>query len=251
MNEKLRSIQEVAQLAGTTSRALRHYDDIGLLPPAQIGSNGYRYYNQANLTRLQRILLLRQLGLGLGQIADVLDGTQDDTIALEDHAEWLRSEQARLSRQLASVERTIAALKEGTKMMAEEMLDGFDHTQYQDEVEQRWGKKAYAESDSWWRGLSQSDKDEFKRQTDALMMDWVAASRSGDAVDSEMAQALATRHVDWLSIGWGGTRPTRDQLLGLGEMYVADERFAANFGGIQGATYVRDALAIHAQTMAT
>lgn len=59
------SIQEIARLAGTTSRALRLYDHIGLLPPSRIARNGYRHYDQAALVRLQRILLLRELGLGL------------------------------------------------------------------------------------------------------------------------------------------------------------------------------------------
>jgi DNA-binding transcriptional MerR regulator len=58
------SIQEIARLSGTTSRTLRHYGDIGLLPPSRVGSNGYRYYDEQALARLQRILLLRELGLG-------------------------------------------------------------------------------------------------------------------------------------------------------------------------------------------
>ncbi|MFE7651143.1 MerR family transcriptional regulator [Streptomyces phaeoluteigriseus] len=65
------SIQEIARLAGTTSRTLRHYDDIGLLPPSRIAANGYRHYDGEALVRLQRILLLRELGFGLPQIADV------------------------------------------------------------------------------------------------------------------------------------------------------------------------------------
>ena len=58
------SIQQIAKLAGTTSRTLRHYDEIGLLKPSRVGSNGYRYYDGAALLQLQRILLLRELGLG-------------------------------------------------------------------------------------------------------------------------------------------------------------------------------------------
>ena len=64
------SIQEIARLVGTTSRTLRHYDEIGLLPPARIAANGYRHYDEAALVRLQRILLLRELGLGLPAIAE-------------------------------------------------------------------------------------------------------------------------------------------------------------------------------------
>ena len=53
------SIQQIAKLAGTTSRTLRHYDEIGLLTPTGVGSNGYRRYDSVALVRLQRILLLR------------------------------------------------------------------------------------------------------------------------------------------------------------------------------------------------
>ncbi|GAA3200026.1 hypothetical protein GCM10020255_104150 [Rhodococcus baikonurensis] len=59
------SIQELAKSAGTTSRTLRHYGDLGLLEPSRIGANGYRFYDEDALVRLQRILLLRELGLGL------------------------------------------------------------------------------------------------------------------------------------------------------------------------------------------
>ena len=71
------SVQQIARNAGTTSRTLRHYDDIGLLKPSRTGDNGYRFYDQASLVRLQRILLLRDLGLGLPAIAEVLDHEPD------------------------------------------------------------------------------------------------------------------------------------------------------------------------------
>lgn len=59
------SIQQVARMSGVTARTLRHYDDIGLLPPSEVGANGYRYYERGQLLRLQHILLLRELGVDL------------------------------------------------------------------------------------------------------------------------------------------------------------------------------------------
>uniref|UniRef100_UPI00046258CB MerR family transcriptional regulator n=1 Tax=Arthrobacter sp. TB 26 TaxID=494420 RepID=UPI00046258CB len=76
------SVQQIARTAGTTSRTLRHYDDIGLLKPSRTGDNGYRFYDQASLVRLQRILLLRDLGLGLPAIAEVLRREPDAEQAL-------------------------------------------------------------------------------------------------------------------------------------------------------------------------
>ena len=120
------SIQDIARLAGTTSRTLRHYDDVGLVKPSRIGANGYRYYDADALVRLQRVLLLRDLGLGIPAIAEVLAGRRDDTAALRTHLEWLSAERDRLARQYASVERTLTQLEGGEKPMAEDMFDGFD-----------------------------------------------------------------------------------------------------------------------------
>src|SRR3546814_6122061 len=120
------SIQQIAKLTGTTSRTLRHYGDVGLLAPARVAHNGYRYYDEDALVRLQRILLLRDLGLGLAQIADVLDRGTAEEAALATHLEVLRSERRRLSRQIAAVEKTLEKRRGGERLMAEEMFDGLD-----------------------------------------------------------------------------------------------------------------------------
>jgi len=244
------SIQEIARLAGTTSRTLRHYGDLGLLEPTRIGPNGYRYYDRAALVRLQRILLLRDLGLGLPAIAEVLRGEASETRALAGHLAWLRQEQNRLARQVASVERTITALEAGEQIMASDMFDGFDHTQYKDEVEQRWGADAYARGDGWWRGLSDDARAAWQARVAELNREWIAAADSGATPEGEEAQALAARHVEWLASVPGTPAQRGDvraYVLGLGEMYVADPRFAANYGGAHGAAFVRDALRAYAE----
>lgn len=246
------SIQDIARLAGTTSRTLRHYDDVGLLKPSRIGSNGYRYYDEHALARLQRILMLRDLGLSIPVIADVLAGQRDNAQALLAHLHWLEQEKDRLDRQIASVTTTIRKLEGGEQLMAEEMFDGFDHTRYKDEVEQRWGKDAYARSDSWWRGLSAAQKEEFGRVAGALIADWQDAAARGIDPEGDEAQALAQRQFEWLrgipgTPGGGAAGPTKEYFVGLGEMYVADPRFAKNYGGEAGATFVRDAMRAYAE----
>lgn len=242
------SIQQIARIAGTTSRTLRHYGDVGLLPATRIGENGYRYYDRDALVRLQRILLLRDLGLGLPQISDLLEKDVSPADALERHLAWLQQEQDRVARQIASVRSTIEALTEGGDIMAETMFDGFDHTKYEEEVQQRWGATAYADGDRWWRGMSDVEKSEWKRALADLTRDWVAAAGTGTPSDGATAFALARRHVEWLT-GIAGT-PRGDDLkayvVGLGEMYVADDRFAANYGGVDAAAFVRDALRAYA-----
>lgn len=242
------SIQQIARLAGTTSRTLRHYDELDLVPPSRIGSNGYRYYDEHALVRLQRVLLLRELGLGLPQIADVLAQEYDEASALTTHLSLLRQEQDRLARQIAAVEHTVNALRGGEELMAETMFDGFDHTQYKDEVEQRWGKDAYARSNAWYRGMSDEERRNWLARAEQLGLDWIAAAEAADITpESPQAQDLAHRHIDWLR-GIPGTpaaEPGGDLVAyvrALAEGYVADERFAANYGGVEGASFVRDAL---------
>ena len=238
----LTSITDVARLTGTTSRTLRHYDAIGLLAPSDVDRGGRRYYDQAALVRLQRILLLRRLGLGLQQIAEILDRNVSDVAALRDHAEELRREQQRIQRQLAAVERTIAAVSEGRPLMAEDMLDGFDHTEHRDEVQQRWGEEAYARSSQWWQGLGKDGQRGFLADSQELAAAWRDAAAAGLPASDPQVQALAARHIAWIGTAWGGTAPTDEQVRGLAQMYVDDERFAANYGGPAGASYVRDAL---------
>lgn len=131
--------------------------------------------------------------------------------------------------------------------MAQDAFDGFDHTQHRDEVEQRWGTQAYADSDAWWRGLGARGQATWRAGSAALAADWVAAAADGLDATSPTAQALARRHAQWLAAipgtpGAGAAEAPSDYLLGLAETYVADERFAAAYGGAAGATFVRDAL---------
>jgi DNA-binding transcriptional MerR regulator len=250
-DEVEKSIQQLARLVGTTSRTLRHYDDIGLLKPSRIGHNGYRYYDGRSLVRLQRILLLRELGLRLPDIAAVLERETDEASALRHHLRWLNSEQERLARQAASVESTIDALEKGEAIMAEKAFDGFDHTQYKQEVEERWGKDAYAKSDAWWRSKTDEEKKAFQQQHLDIAADYASARAEGvDPADARVQQ-IVQRHVDWLNLSTPatGVRITSESLLGYGDMYVADERFAANYGGTEGAEYVRDAFRVYAERM--
>src|SRR6202012_5914887 len=106
------SIAEVARMSGVTSRTLRHYDAIGLLPPAYVPRNGHRYYETSQLLRLQQILLLRELGVGLGDIAAAIGSGPDTVSALRRHHQKLLTESKRRGRLAGTVSRTIAELEQ-------------------------------------------------------------------------------------------------------------------------------------------
>ncbi|NKX49387.1 MerR family transcriptional regulator [Arthrobacter deserti] len=240
------SIQDIARAAGTTSRTLRHYQSAGLLLPSRVGRNGYRYYDGGCLLRLQRILLLRELGPGLAEIGRVLQGRMDPAAALRGHLEVLLQERDRLDRRIAAVRTTIDRTERGEALVPEEMFDGFDHTQYKEEVEQRWGKDAYARGDRWWRGLGEDGRRAWLEHSRQLQQDWVAAAAPGADPDDDRAQELARRQFDWLAGANGGQEVGYGYFTGLGGMYVADPRFGAGYGGEAGAGFVRDAMRIYA-----
>ncbi len=243
-------IQEIARLANTTSRTLRHYGQLGLLEPSRIGRNGYRYYDQRALVRLQRILMLRDLGLGLPAIAKVLRH-QDETVpALRLHLHWLTQEQERLVRQIRSVENTITAEEEGKELMPESMFNGFDHTRHKDEVEERWGNDAYASGDRWWRSKTETEKKAFKDQHIQIARDYAAARDAGLSPQSAVVQAVVSRHLNWLNLSAAvaGEPVSFERFRSYGDMYATDQRFAANYGGTSGAEFVRDAIQAFAET---
>jgi DNA-binding transcriptional MerR regulator len=240
------SIQDIARMTGTTSRTLRHYDAIGLLKPTRIGANGYRYYDSTALMRLQRILLLRDLGLGLTAIGEVLANQVDTGAALRHHLAWLRRERARLADQIASLETTIARMEGKEPQMAEDMFKGFDHTRYRDEVIERWGKQAWESGNDWWNRLSDEEKQAFQQQQLEIATDYGKAMLAGKAVESDEVQAITQRQFEWVS---RTGQPGKEHFIGLGQLYVDDPRFTATYDahGAGTAAFIRDAMKVYAE----
>lgn len=239
------SIQDIARIAGTTSRTLRHYGQFGLLEPSRIGRNGYRYYDGGSLVRLQRILLLRELGVGLPAIADILAGEQEPATALRVHLRLLEREQQRIARQIESVRTTLRKTEGGEQLMAEEVLDGFDNSQYEDEVVERWGRDAWDNGNRWWDSLGKEGQAAHQAEHEHIALGFAQASATDVDPASDEVQALVGRHHAWVSAAW---TPDREAYLNLGQMYVDEPRFAANYdrdGGSAG--FVRDAMTVYAE----
>ena len=104
-------------MAGVTPRTLHHYDEIGLLKPSRIGDNGYRYYGEEALLKLQQILFYRELDFPLDDIKKIMGRRDFDVLgALQTHKDALQKQTARLNRLLATVDNTIQHIK-GEKIM--------------------------------------------------------------------------------------------------------------------------------------
>jgi DNA-binding transcriptional MerR regulator len=227
-----------------SSRTLRHYDAIGLLPATTVGDGGLRRYDDHALVRLQRILLLRGLGLGLTAIRDVLDGEQDDVVALTAHVAWLERERDRIARQLAAVRTTITKLREGEAMTTNDTFDGFDQSRFKEEVAERWGADAWVRGAEWWGAKDAEAKRVFQEEQRAIAADAAALAASGDGASSERGTALARRQFAWLAQATPPAGLTPERFRTLADMYIADERFthAYEWAGAGAARALRDAM---------
>ncbi|MEU6895370.1 MerR family transcriptional regulator [Streptomyces sp. NPDC046557] len=245
------SIAEVARMSGVTSRTLRHYDEVGLLPPASVGSNGYRYYEEGELLRLQQILVMRELGLGLVEIRAVLAEQVDQVEALRAHHLRLVAERDRLATLVRTVARTIAELEEArvkddmTKInRPENLFEGFDGTGQSDEARERW-PQAWEQSRQVIETLTAEDMEQWQREVTAQMIRIAEFKAAGTPVADPAVQAEIDAHYRGVCRFW---TPNATAYKGLGQTYVDDPQFRQNFDKIaEGlATYQRDAMAVYA-----
>jgi len=251
------SIVEVSRHAGVSSRTLRHYDDIGLVPPAYIGSNGYRYYEREQLLRLQEVLVLRELGLPLDAVARVLDGTRDRAAVLREHRAALLAERDRIARLADTVGRTIAEIEaenEGgamTPLTPEELFDGFDaekQQQYEADLVERYGPQVQEKIDESWQRVGRMSKADADRiQAELAQRDQAYAALLDAGVDpaDPRVQEVTAGHYRWVAQFW---TPDADAFAGLGDLYVDHPGFKARYDAVRPglAEYVRDAMAVYA-----
>lgn len=246
----MRTVGEVAQLAGVSVRTLHHYDELGLVVPSARSDADYRLYDHADLERLQEVLTLRALGLPLAQVRAVLeDPTHDRMQVLRDQAERLRAERERLDGLLAAVEDAIAAHDRGEPQQESTMFDGHDHEQYAREAEERWGDTdAYRQSQQRVSELGPDATEQIELWWREHFEQFAVLRRDDVAMDDERVRAAVSHHRALLNRFYDCGPGMQKQLA---EMYVADDRFRATYDqhadGL--AQYVRDAVHAHADVV--
>lgn len=240
------TIKEIADLAGVTTRTLRYYDQIGLFGPSGTGENGYRYYDQESLLRLQQILFFRELDVPLKDIQLILNRPGFDLLdALEKHRRSLHNRVRRLEHLLQTVDRTIATLQGKGKMTAKDYFEGFDESQYEEEARERWGHTPqWAESQRKWSSYTQDQKEAIKQEGGRITKAMVGAS-ADLRPDDPGVQAAVGEYYAYLN-QYFYTCPV-SFLRNLADMWVEDPRFAINYERIRegGAAFVREAVHIY------
>lgn len=240
------TIKEIADLAGVTTRTLRYYDEIGLLSPAEVGDNGYRYYDQESLLTLQQILLFRELDVPIKEIQYYMSRPDFHLLhALEQHHAALQHRAERLEQLLATVARTIKTIKGEASMTAKEYFEGFDETRYEAEVQERWGDTPqYAESQKKWASYSEEQKEAIKAEGGRLTVRMVGQGANVSPEDPDV-QAAVGEYYAYLNQYFYTCDV--EFLRNLSDMWVADPRFAANYERVRegGAEFVRQAVHIY------
>src|SRR5207247_1449009 len=127
------TVKQLSDLAGVSVRTLHYYDEIGLLKPECYGANGYRFYGDEALLRLQQILFFKELDFSLDEISEIVSNPGFDMIAaLRTHKKALQQRQTKLSRLIRTVDQTIQHLQGTAKMEQADMFEGFSEEQQEE-----------------------------------------------------------------------------------------------------------------------
>jgi len=239
------SIGSLSKLSGVSIRALHHYDQIGLLQPSEVAESGYRYYDDAAVERLWQILFYRELDFPLAEIGEILSSPSfDRNRALTEHLNLLTQKRSRLDRLIELVSNAM----KGEQHMEFKPFDTSEidalREQYAEEAKARWGNTdAYRESAK--RAAKWTDADKKRMETESgEIFSGFAAFVGTDPADARV-QALVARWKAFISESYYDC--TDEILAGLGQMYVADERFMKNIDkfGAGTAKLMSDAITVY------
>ncbi|QSX09152.1 MerR family transcriptional regulator [Alkalibacter rhizosphaerae] len=249
------TIQKLAKLAGVTPRTLRYYDEIGLLKPCRSSSSGYRIYGKKEVDLLQQILFYRSMDMPLEEIQKLLySDAFDFEGALVEHRKNLLEKRDEIERLIATVELTISHHKGESIMSDKQKFEGFkkqklveNEQKYGKEIREKYGDKTVAESNKKFMNLTQEDMEKMNKLEVDLIELLRELSETKD-IKSDAAKKAYELHREWLCFSWPTYQPQAH--VGLAEMYVADQRFAAYYqekAGMDVAELLRDVIVEHAR----
>ncbi len=244
------TVRQLARLAGVTVRTLHHYDQIGLLRPSARSAAGYRLYGEADLLRLQQIMLFKELDVPLEQIREILDDRQFDLVqALRSHRHTLQARAARLETLLHTIDKTIATLTEDTPMLTvEELYEGFsqeDAERYRREARANWGAEMVEATERRARKLSKAQWQAVGQQGEQATQ--LLASLMDRSPDDPAVQAAIAQHHAWIENFYAAPA---ELYRGLGQMYAEHPEFRAFYEKYRPglADFMQSAMAHYADT---
>ena len=244
------TVGQVAERFGVTVRTLHHYDEIGLLSPAGRSPAGYRLYGEADLVRLQHLVVYRRLGFSLEDVAVLLDDPDADVGAhLRRQRDAVTSRLDELTDLVVAIDRALEAHMSGIALTHDELRELFgeqyaeNFDDYQREAQQRWGDTdAWKQSQERTARYTKEDWEQIKAEGDALNDAFVAAKRAGQPATSPRAMETAEAHRQHITSRFYDCPPEQHRCVA--SLYVTDERFTATFEELEPglAQYVYDAI---------
>jgi len=248
------TVKQLADVSGVSVRTLHHYDSIGLLKPAAVGENTYRYYGRDELLRLQQILFHRKLGFSLAAIAEILDDPEfDDASALRTHRAALQADADKTLDLIKTIDRTLAALEEKSPLQDAGLYEGFSPEQqskYEQWLIAEYGgdlKDRIADSTKAYNAMNDDEKDKVMAELAAVEQGLAEGLRQHEPSDSPALDLLLDRHRAWVAYMWDRPCPP-NAYAGLADLYLSHPDFEKRYEQIErGFTvYLTDAMKAYA-----
>jgi DNA-binding transcriptional MerR regulator len=237
------TVKRLSDLAGVTVRTLHHYDEIGLLKPSSVGANGYRYYEEEALYRLQQILLYREMAMPLSEIKEIIGSGDFEVLgALVAHKEALQTEIQRLKRLAQTIDKTVLHLKGKKKMSPKNLFDGFteeEEKRYEEQAAQMYDPEVVKASNKKWKNYSEAKKKRILEEGKRVYQDMIAIM--GKVPSAPEVQAIVGRWHKHLQYFWS---PGNEQLIGLADLYNTNPAFLDRYEGTKSglAAFMREAV---------
>ncbi|WAP51701.1 MerR family transcriptional regulator [Arthrobacter sp. ATA002] len=225
------TVGAVASLTGVTIRTLHHWDSVGLVNPSGRSRGGYRLYSAADVDRVRRILLYRELGMPLPRIGTILDAAEyAPGASLQQLRADLLDSISRLETTVEAVDRMIEAADGGIRLSPGEQVAVFGSAwqpSWVARARDRWGT-----TDQWAQYAERSavmTTADWTRNADsasALTQALAEAMSAGVVAGSPEANTLAERHREWIS---GYFACSHSMQVCVARTYTADEGSAAYY----------------------
>ncbi|MFG1621688.1 MerR family transcriptional regulator [Kribbella sp. NPDC049227] len=246
------TVGEVSTRLGVTVRALHHWDEVGLARPSLRTAGGYRLYTAADLERLQRIVVYRELGLGLDRIRAILDdSTADVPGALRAQQTQIAERIDRLQQFSAGLERMIDAHERGLLLTTEQQAailgpqwnpdwPAQARQRYGDTIQwQQYAERSASRSPEEWQAIADAIADLDRGLADAMD----AGVTSGSAEANQLVERHREVFASYFPL-------TRQMQVCLGRMFESDPGYAAHYDSLHPglATWFRQSIDANARS---
>ena len=175
---------------------------------------------------MQQILFYRELDLPLKEISEIINKPDFKLLdALELHKKALEDKKEKMDIMLNTIEKTIFNLKNNMEMKHEELYEGISKEQataYRNEAIEKWGKETIEKSEEQLHKLSKSEMEKLK--TDFMSVNNELSKCVNQNPENTEIQTLISKHYQFICQFWG-SKPSKEAYIGLGEMYITDDRY--------------------------